>query len=214
VEAQESPGLSRRSRAAIVATSAVLVLGLAWFAWRAVLAPVQPAAVPSPSASNPSPESGAVLVPAPVFVPPFRVAHYRDGGQPADVEVYRRFDGHLCVRLLSRSFVSCDVIPAAGTAIRLAFADWVYLDQACCRFGIFLVGTVTSDVARVQVGLGSGRQVTATVVTLPSALEEPTRVFVVEQATGLRSLNHRLPVTALDDRDHELGRTSYLVEGG
>jgi hypothetical protein len=206
--------LSRRSRTAIVATSAAVVLGVAWVVWRAVLAPEQPAAVPSPSASSLSPQTGAVLAPAPVFVPPFRVAHYRDGGQPADVEVYRRFDGHLCVRLLSRSFVSCDVIPAPGTAIRLIYADWVQLDQACCRFGIFLVGTVRPDVARVQVGLGSGRQVAATVVTLPSALDEPTRMFVVEQATGLRSLDNRLPVTALDDGDHELGRTSYLVEGG
>jgi hypothetical protein len=213
VEPHEASGIGRRTRTAIVAVLAAVVLGAAWFAWRGFLAPAPPAAGPN-ATPTPSPTASAILAPAPVFVPPFRVAHFRDGGQPADVEVYRRFDGNLCVRLLSRSFVSCDVLPSEGKAVRLTYADWMYLDPSCCRFGVFVVGTVGPDVGTVRVDLGGGRRVEATIVELPSALDEPARVFFVQRETGFASLGRRLLVTALDDRGREVGRTTYLVSGG
>jgi hypothetical protein len=142
------------------------------------------------------------------------LAHYRDGGKPANVEVYRRFDGNLCVRLPSASFVSCDVLPAEETAVRLVYASWVSLDSSCCRSGVFVIGTVGRDVATVRLDLGAGRRVEATIVEVPSALDEPVRVFVVERKTGLESLGRRLPITALDDHGREVGRTTYLISGG
>jgi hypothetical protein len=213
VESRETPGIGRRTRTAIVAVTAAVVLGAAWFAWRGFLAPAEPVAGAN-ATPTPSPTTSAILAPAPAFVPPFRVAHYRDGGQPADVEVYRRFDGNLCIRLPSSAFVSCDVLPAEETDVRLVYANWVSLDSSCCRSGVFVLGTVGPDVATVRVDLGGGRRVEAAIVELPSALNEPTRVFFVQRETGFASLGHRLPVTALDDRGREVGRTTYLVSGG
>ena len=148
------------------------------------------------------------------MVPPLRVARYREGGERVDVQAHRRFDGSLCIELPSESFVSCDVLPVTGKAIRLTYASWIHLDTACCRFAIFLVGTVSADVHAVRVDLGSGRWVDARIVPLPAMLDPRSRVFLLDRPAGFESLNRRLPVTALDDGDREIGRTHYLVQGG
>jgi hypothetical protein len=53
-----------------------------------------------------------------------------------------------------------------------------------------------------------------TLLTLPSVLDVRYRIFYIEKKIGLHSLNRDLVIVALDDRGVELGRTSYLVQGG
>jgi hypothetical protein len=98
--------------------------------------------------------------------------------------------------------------------VHLAYAHWLHLDSAGPGFGVFVTGAISPRVASVSVSLGAGRWVDATILTPPSELEFPFRLFYMEKRTGFQSLNRWLPIVALDGHGREIGRTSYLIHGG
>ena len=110
----------RRSRA-------IAVLGLvgAWFAWPGFLTPTDPTATatpPPPTTNGPTARPSSTLI--------FTIAHFRDEGRRADIDVYRQPAGGLCVRLPTLGYVSCEVLPRGGRAIRISYASWVFLSHA------------------------------------------------------------------------------------
>jgi hypothetical protein len=135
-------------------------------------------------------------------------------GQVADVGAYRGPAGTLCLELATEGTISCDFALGPLQIIQLANARWLYLDSAGYGFGIFLAGAISPRVASVRVSLGAGRWVDATILTPPPQLEFPFRLFYMEQRTGIESLNRSLPLVPLNGRGREIGRTSYLVQGG
>ena len=185
----------------------VLALVAVWFAF------ARPSGHPS---ARPSPGRNSAGI-SPLGSSPtaiLTIAHVRVGGQSADLGVYRGPADSLCVRLTTEGELSCDLFPRPGETVRLAYANWLYLDSACCGFGMFVVGSIRPPVASVRVSLGAGRWVDAAILTPPSELEFPFRLFYMEKRTGFQSLNRRLSVIALDAQGQEIGRTTYLVQGG
>jgi hypothetical protein len=195
----------------------VLVLAGAWYSWRGARTPTRSITItthPPTATAIPYPTAGSVPISA---APPrvFTIGHIRDGGQWARLGVYRESAaGSLCLSMTGRGDLSCDVLPRRDEVIRLAYADWMYRDSARTRFGMFVVGAIGPSVALVRLSLGAGRWVDATILTLPPRLGTSFRLFYTEKWTGFQSLNHRLPVVALDDHGRAVGRDSYLVLGG
>ena len=151
----------------------------------------------------------------PLAVPAvFTVAHIRLRGQEADIAVYRGPGNSLCLQLPTSDTVPCDLAPRPGRAIRLAYANWVYLDATGYGFGMLLVGTVSPAVAPVRISLGNDKWIKARVVSLPEELNIAFRLFYIERRISFESLNQSLPVVALDNQGREIGRTSYRIEGG
>jgi hypothetical protein len=117
--------------------------------------------------------------------------------------------GALCFELSSGGSSFC-VAPQPGQAIQLAYVNWIWFDSGNRGFGILVIGAITRDVASVRVSLGAGRWATARIVSAPPELAFPLRLFYVEKRTGFDVLNRHLPIVALDDQGHEIGRTSYF----
>jgi hypothetical protein len=189
---------------------AVLVLGAGWLSWRSFLAPPHPTAAPSTS-PDPSREGPRT---DPSQLAAFTIAHFREDGEWADIDVYSQPSGNICVRLPSQGVLSCDFTPGPDETIRLGYANWVFRDEPHTRLGVFVIGTIGPDVATVRVSTAKGRWVDATIVALPSEFLLPFRLFYMEKRTGFGILNRRRPIVALDERGREIGRTSYLVFGG
>lgn len=160
---------------------------------------------PTPTASH---------VPLATSPPVVTIAHVRVKGRAADIHAYRGPTGSFCLDLTRVGELSCDLVPGLRQPIRIAYANWVYLDSACCGFGLFVIGTVKPGVSEVRISLGGGRRVDATILRPPPRFNFAYRLFYMEKRTGFESLNRRLPVVALDGRGREVGRTSYLVQGG
>jgi hypothetical protein len=192
----------------------ILALVAGWFAW--ARPPVHQSVQPSPGSRTTSSSPSAGRGPTPVFT----IAHIRESGHRGPIEVYGGAPaGSVCVALPDEGAFSCDFLPTPGQAVHLAYAQWLYLDSACpsgpgCGFGMFVIGSISPQVAFVRVALGAGRSVNATLLTLPLDLEFPYRLFYVEKRTGFQSLNHHLPVVALNAQGRKIGHTSYLVLGG
>jgi hypothetical protein len=153
----------------------------------------------------------AVSPPPPVFA----VATIEVSGRDRPVDAYDEPGDGLCLELPVEGTPYCDIAPGPGP-LRLVYANWVYPGSACCGFAMFVIGTIGPTVASVRVSLGAGRSVRAMIAGFPTSLGAGglIRLFYIDQPTGIESLNHRLPVVALDDRGHEIGRTTYLVQGG
>jgi hypothetical protein len=207
MEHGRGPAFRRRaSRAVALGVLIALVLVGAWFSWRTPRASVRPTMTPTPT-----PTASRVL---PTTSPPpvLTVAQVRVEGRAADIHAYRGQAGSFCLDLTRVGELSCDLVPGPRESLRIAYANWVHLDSACCGFGLVVVGTIKPGVAEVRISLGGGRWVDATIVRPPPGFAY--RFFYMEKRAGFRSLNRRLPVVALDGRGREVGRTSYLVQGG
>ncbi len=186
------------------AIAIVLVVG-----WLALARPsgqpsARPSTAPSPT-SSPAPDAGS---PAPVLT----IAHVRVRGHAADIQAWSGPAGTLCIQVAGD--ISCDLPLPPGQAVQVSFANSLLLDSSGYAFGMFVVGTIRSDVTSVRVSLGAGRWVDATILKPPPELLFPFRFFYTEKRTGFQNLNRHLPVVALDGHGRELGRTSYLVQGG
>jgi hypothetical protein len=199
----------RNSRRAMIATAALVVV-IAWFAWG------RPSARPSgPPTPTPTATSGTVPIAVSPPPPVFAVATIKVRGNDQLVNAYQEPGDRLCLELPTEGTPYCDIAPGPGP-LRLVHANWVYPGSACCGFAMFVIGTIGPTVDSVRVSLGAGRWVRAMIVGLPSSLRAGglIRLFYIDQPTGMQSLNHRLPIVALDDHGHEIGRTTYLVLGG
>jgi hypothetical protein len=192
----------------VMVGAAVLALVAGWFALARPSG--HPSVRPSPDRSPTSSHSpgGESLTAV------FTIAHVRVRGQVGDVGAYRGPAGNLCLRLPTLGTISCDFAPRPGQAVRLAYANWLYPDSADFDIGVFLAGAVSPRVASVRVSLGAGRWVDATILSPPPEVGFPFRLFYMEKRTGFESLNRSLPVVALDGHGREIGRTSYLIQGG
>jgi hypothetical protein len=192
----------------VLLSAVILALVVGWFAW--ARPPANRSVLPLPGRSLTSSSPSAGRGPTPVLT----IAHIRESGHVEDIGAYGSPAGTLCVQLPEQGTISCDFLPRHGRAVHVAYAQWLYLHSACCRFGMFVLGAISSRVASVRVSLGEGRWVGATLLRLPPSLKFPDRLFYVEEKTGFQSLNHHLPVVALNAHGRKIGRTSYLVMGG
>jgi hypothetical protein len=133
-------------------------------------------------------------------------------GRASVIQAWPGPSGTLCVQL--EGDITCAFLLAPGQAVHVSYANWFWLDSAGSSFGVFVTGAISSHVASVRVSLGAGRWVNATILTLPPELGFPFRLYYMEKRTGFQSLARHLPVVALDGHGQEVGRTSYLVQGG
>ena len=209
-------------RAALVAVAVLLALGAGFVGGWLVHQPTPPAptgflppgtaegdATPT-SASPPTSSPSIGVTPAQVFT----IAHIRVNGRDGNLKAYRTETGSICVSLSTRGNISCRLLPLRGQAVRLAYANWLYLNSACCDFAMFVAGSISPQVASVRVSVGAGRWVDATLLTPPPDLEFPFRLFYAEQRGSDGSLDRRLPVVAMNVQGRIVGRTSYFVQGG
>ena len=202
VEEPRSP-LRRRTSRNVVVGATVLALAVGWFALaRPSGQPARPSVLSSPRTSYP-PDDWSLT-------PVFTIAHVRVRGEVGDIAAYRGPEGDLCVQLTTEGTISCDFLPRPGHPIRVAYANWLYLDSAG-DLGVFLVGAISHRVSSVHVSLGAGGWVNATILKPPPDLQFPFRLFYIEERTGYQSLSRSLPVVARDARGREIGRNYYLT---
>jgi len=184
----------------------VLLLVAVWFALARPSG--HPSARPSASGSPASSSPLGSISPSAVRT----IAHVRVRGRASIFQAWPGPSGTLCVQL--EGGITCDFLLGPGQAVQVSFARWFYPDSTGYNFAMFVTGAISSEVASVRVSFGAGRWVNATILTPPAELGFPSRLYYMEERTGFQSLNRSLPVVALDARGHEIGRTSYLVQGG
>ncbi len=136
VDEPESP-LGRRTSRNLIAGATVLALLVGWLALARPSG--HPSVRPSPGRSPISSygPSGSSLAPVFAIV---TIAHVRVGGHKGDIAAYREPAGNICVQLTTEGTISCDFVPRPGQAVRLAYANWLYLDLVGAGFGMFLAG--------------------------------------------------------------------------
>src|SRR5436190_6532364 len=100
-------------------------------------------------------------------------------GEVGHIGAYRGPTGDLCVELTTEGTISCDLAPRPGDALRLAYANWLYLDSPQYGLGVFVAGAVGPRVASVHVSVGAGRWAEATLLKPPPELGFPFRLFYI-----------------------------------
>jgi hypothetical protein len=206
---QDRAASARHNRRGLLVGGAALLLVIAWFSFAR-----PPGAGPSTHATGtPTPTGTQAQVVASPPPPVFTVATIWVKGVQRTLDAYFEPGEGVCLDLPTEGMPYCALARGPGP-LRLILANWVY-PGACCDFAMFVVGTIGPSVSSVRLSLGAGRWVDATIADFPASLNTGgLRLFYVDQRTGMQSLNHRLPIVALDAQRREIGRTTYLVLGG
>jgi hypothetical protein len=149
------------------------------------------------------------------LTPTFTIGSVRFQGAKGPVSVYRDPTGSLCIKAAYQGAGSilCDLVPQPGRALYVGTASFIQQDSQG-DFSLFLAGATEARVGSLRVSLGTGGWVSARLVTPPSQLDFPFRVFYVEAKLPFQMLNRPLPIVALDQHGQEIGRASYTLRGG
>jgi hypothetical protein len=149
------------------------------------------------------------------LTPTVRIDRIHAQGGSGNLRAYRGPTGRLCVTVSTAGDISCDLVPRPGEAIHAGGAGALLLGTGP-GVEIFVAGAVDDRVLSVRVNVGAGRWVRATIVTLPSQLEFPYRLFYVAADVAFPSFqfNNPYPVVARDAHGVVVGRSSYGVQGG